>query len=61
MKDPIEHSVKAHIAYLVEKGLARAPVSPLPEDFWERPRPEDPQGRALAALLDEREGVRPRV
>ena len=41
---------------LVDQGIVRAPSGPpLPADFWERPRPSDPEGRILAALLEERE------
>jgi hypothetical protein len=39
---------------LIRAGLARPPRRALPPDFWERPRPADPEGRALAALLEER-------
>ncbi|NLG68099.1 MAG: type II toxin-antitoxin system prevent-host-death family antitoxin [Firmicutes bacterium] len=39
---------------LVESGLVRPPQAPLPEDFLARPRPADPEGRLLAALLEER-------
>ena len=40
---------------LVKAGLARPAQQQLPKDFWELPRPQDPQGRTLAALLKERE------
>jgi prevent-host-death family protein len=39
---------------LCRASLARPPRRALPADFWERPRPADPEGRALAALLEER-------
>ncbi|MGH7476968.1 MAG: type II toxin-antitoxin system Phd/YefM family antitoxin [Longimicrobiales bacterium] len=39
---------------LVAEGLARPPSGELPRDFWKRPRPLDPQGRSLTALLEER-------
>jgi prevent-host-death family protein len=45
----------ARIMALVRAGLARPPVKPLPRDFWQLPRPRDPGGRALAALIEERE------
>ena len=44
----------AHLQRLIRAGLARPPVRKLPADFWERPRPADPDGRILAALLEER-------
>lgn len=46
---------EARLIALVRAGIARPPVKPLPRDFWQRPRPRDPEGRALAALIQERE------
>ena len=46
------------ISRLVEAGLARPAGRPLPDDFWQQPAPADPEGRALAALLEERLGGR---
>jgi prevent-host-death family protein len=40
---------------LLESGRMRAPWARLPKDFWERPRPKDPEGRSLAVLLEERD------
>jgi len=40
---------------LLRAGRMRPPRGPLPPDFWDRVRPEDPEGRAMAALLAERE------
>jgi prevent-host-death family protein len=45
----------AHLRGLIEAGLVRPSEGPLPDDFWERPRPRDPEGRSLKALLEERE------
>jgi prevent-host-death family protein len=39
---------------LVASGRLRPPRDPLPADFWERPRPADPEGRGLFSLLEER-------
>jgi prevent-host-death family protein len=39
---------------LIRIGAARGPVKPLPDDFFDMPRPADPDGRALRALLEER-------
>jgi prevent-host-death family protein len=44
----------ARIEELVRAGLASPPIAPLPPDFWDMPRPADPEGRSLAALLEER-------
>lgn len=41
-------------AELIRAGLARPPLQGLPEDFWELPRPNDPGGYSLAALIEER-------
>ncbi|MGH7543646.1 MAG: type II toxin-antitoxin system Phd/YefM family antitoxin [Gemmatimonadota bacterium] len=45
----------ARMRTLIEAGLVRPAEGALPDDFWDRPRPEDPQGRSLEALLEERE------
>lgn len=39
---------------LLRSGRLRAPEAPLPNDFWDRVRPADSEGRSLAALLEER-------
>ena len=39
---------------LVEQGLVRPPSAPLPDDFWNWPRPRDPSGHCAAAFLKER-------
>ena len=44
-----------HARKLIEAGLVRAAEGALPDDFWEHPRPEDPEGLSLQALLEERE------
>ncbi|MDR7455287.1 MAG: type II toxin-antitoxin system prevent-host-death family antitoxin [Armatimonadota bacterium] len=41
-------------AELIRLGLARPASRPLPPDFWTLPRPRDPKGRVLAALIEER-------
>ncbi|WP_324715505.1 type II toxin-antitoxin system prevent-host-death family antitoxin [Carboxydochorda subterranea] len=43
---------------LVEYGLIRPPRAPLGVDFLDRPRPADPEGRLLEALLQERAEAR---
>ena len=42
---------------LIERGLVRPPRSPsgIPDEFWDLPRPADPEGSVLKALLEERE------
>ncbi len=42
---------------LVRKGLVKPPERPFDEEWeewWNLPRPEDPEGLALRALLEER-------
>lgn len=34
----------------------RSPRAPLPDDFWDRPRPEDPDGSVRQALIEDRNG-----
>ena len=41
-------------ALLLRTGRMLPPRRKLPRDFWNRPRPKDPDGRALDALLSER-------
>ena len=45
----------ARVRGLIEAGLVRPAEGPLSDDFSERPRPEDPHGLSLRALLEERE------
>ncbi|HLB37628.1 MAG TPA: type II toxin-antitoxin system prevent-host-death family antitoxin [Gemmatimonadales bacterium] len=40
---------------LEAQGLIRFPTAKLPPDFWELPRPTDPEGLVRKALLEERE------
>ena len=42
------------MASLIEQWLVAPPPKSLPEDFWDRPRPSDPEGLGLKAVLDER-------
>jgi prevent-host-death family protein len=44
-----------HLAEMVRQGLARVGSRRLSRAFWSLPRPKDPKGRVLAALLEERE------
>lgn len=39
---------------LIRTGRIKPAKGKLPPDFWDRPRPEDPEGLLLKALLDER-------
>ena len=44
-----------HLVELARQGLARVASRPLSRTFWNLPRPRDPKGRVLRALLEERE------
>jgi prevent-host-death family protein len=48
----------AELDDLVRAGRVRRSRRPLPPGFWTQPRPADPEGRLLGALLDEREADR---
>jgi len=43
-----------HLLDLERAGILRLGTGRLPHDFWKLPRPRDPKGRALKALLAER-------
>lgn len=49
---------QGRIERLVRAGVLRRPTRELPDDFWDRPLPEDPEGTVLAALLEERRSGR---
>jgi len=44
-----------HLLELERAGIVRLGTGRLPDDFWKLPRPRDPKGRVLKALLAERE------
>jgi prevent-host-death family protein len=50
-----DEAMEAHVEELVRAGLARPPERPLDEEFYRLPRPADPAGRAVRAILEERE------
>ena len=45
-----------HVRNLEAQGLLKRGQKPLPPDFWDLPRPADPQGTVRAAVEQEREG-----
>jgi len=47
-----------HLAEMARHGLLRVGPRRLARTFWSLPRPRDPKGRVLRALLEERERVR---
>ena len=44
-----------HLKAMEKKGLLKRGEKPLPADFWEMPRPSDPQSTVLSGVLRERE------
>mgnify|MGYP001062212963 CR=1 FL=1 len=51
---PPRTAAAARMDKLVRSGLVRPPTAKLPDDFLARPRPADPEGRLMDALLTER-------
>ena len=47
--------LKESLPRIEKQGLIRLGPGKLPKDFWRIPRPEDPEGLVLKALLEERE------
>jgi len=50
--------LKESLVRMEKQGLIRLGSGKLPKDFWKIPRPEDPEGLVLKALIEEREGER---
>ena len=50
--------IPSHLRALERAGLVRVGTGALPDGFWARPRPEDPEGAALRSLLAERDEER---
>ena len=48
-------SLPEHVRDLETKGLLKRGEKPLPVDFWDLPRPSDPQGAVRSAVVRERE------
>ena len=44
-----------HLRDMEQKGLLRRGKQPLPADFWDLPRPADPQAVVRSTVLRERE------
>jgi len=52
---PAEDAEMARLRRMEQEGLVRIGTGKLPADFWDWPRPADPEGRLLKALLEDRE------
>ena len=51
---PVNSTTSPHLLELARAGLVRIGTGRLPRGFWALPRPKDPRGAALKALLEER-------
>ncbi|MFH0813400.1 MAG: type II toxin-antitoxin system prevent-host-death family antitoxin [Pseudomonadota bacterium] len=53
---PVRRSkdVRESLVKMEKQGLIKLGSGRLPKDFWTMPRPDDPQGLVLRALLEER-------
>ena len=51
-------SLSEHLQDMEKNGLLKRGEQTLPADFWNLPRPADPQGAVRSAVLREREGSR---
>ncbi|WP_447974958.1 type II toxin-antitoxin system Phd/YefM family antitoxin [Nitrospira sp. Kam-Ns4a] len=49
-----ERQFPPHLLELARAGLVRLGAGKLPPGFWKLPRPKDPEGKVLQALLEER-------
>ena len=45
-------------ALMAKRGEIKLCSGEIPATFWEMPRPDDPDGEVMQALLDERESSR---
>lgn len=52
---PEEQKLKERLMRTGGKGIRKNGTGRVPKDFWEMPRPEDPEGLALRYLLEDRE------
>ena len=52
---PAEGDEEQRLERLEREGVIKRGRGKLPKDFWDWPRPQDPEGLALKALLEERE------
>jgi len=52
---PAEDAEMERLRRMEREGLVRIGTGQIPPDFWDWPRPRDPRGAVLKALLEERE------
>jgi prevent-host-death family protein len=51
----ISHTLPKHLVEMQKQGLIKLGSEKLPKDFWGLPRPKDPKGLVVKAVLRERE------
>ncbi len=51
----ISHTLPKHLVEMQKQGLIKLGSEKLPKDFWCLPRPKDPKGLVVKAVLRERE------
>jgi prevent-host-death family protein len=51
----ISHTLPKHLVEMQKQGLIKLGSEKLPKDFWRLPRPKDPKGLVVKAVLRERE------
>ena len=51
----ISHTLPKHLVEMQKQGLIKLGSEKLPKDFWDLPRPKDPKGLVVKAVLRERE------
>jgi prevent-host-death family protein len=56
--DRHQGEIPAHLLEKARAGLIRLGSGKIPKGFWKMPRPADPTGAVLKALLEERESGR---
>ncbi len=51
----ISHTLPKHLVEMQKQGLIKLGSERLPKNFWRLPRPKDPKGLVVKAVLRERE------
>ena len=52
---PEEQELKERLMRSGEQIIRKKGTGKIPDDFWDLPRPKDPEGLLLKALLEDRE------
>ncbi|MFN2544601.1 MAG: type II toxin-antitoxin system Phd/YefM family antitoxin [Actinomycetota bacterium] len=54
LSPPASSGEEDDLQELVDRGVIRRGRGSIPPEFWDLPQPADPEGKVLAALLEER-------